>query len=118
MKRRVFINHLLKSAFIILSSQPAISWAQESPSLEISIKNLPPNGQIASLGRQYLSHHPLEHNAETLLNIPSINQLKLIESWLTQQIQEDFEQGNTERIDGWLYAKTELKLCALYHIYS
>jgi len=38
---------------------------------------------------------------------------KRAKTWLRERVQADFESGRTVRLDGWILAETEVRLCAL-----
>ena len=47
------------------------------------------------------------------LNLPSVPANSAISTLLTDRIQQDFREGRTVQVDGWILSETEAKLCAL-----
>jgi len=76
------------------------------------------------LGREYLQITPEEANINLLVKLISTSQhlmtididststIKLRKE-ITQQLQKDFELNEIINLQGWILAKTEVRLCAL-----
>jgi hypothetical protein len=72
------------------------------------------------LGRSYLRLNPAEANAQTLAALLFGNGARAVpfgdETLLTQmraRVREDFSQGRTVSVGGWLVAVTEARLAAV-----
>ena len=75
-------------------------------------------GPIRAFTDSYLSRHPEEARAGTL--IPRLfggqpaQDPAAIKDALRLRVREDFEQGRTVNLDGWLLSVTEVRLWVLY----
>jgi hypothetical protein len=76
------------------------------------------------VGREYLRCAPGETDARLLVDLICTRQgekqvehvqadTKKIREWLQLQQRQDFEQGHTVKVQGWILSATEARLCAL-----
>ena len=74
---------------------------------------------ISEMGQSYRQQF-IDENSERilvkLLDIKASDEDSRIIENLSKQIQEDFKQGNTVALDGWILSKTEARQCALYSL--
>jgi hypothetical protein len=75
-------------------------------------------GPIVAFTSLYLARHPEERRAETLVarlfgKHPG-TEPEAIKEALRVRVREDFENGRTENLDGWLLSVTEVRLWCLY----
>ena len=129
MDRREIINGLIQCSLALLVF-PAQECFGETQSTEprFRIKNVPPGYDVNSLGKEYLRLFPKCRNRAVLIDElyspggtrthrPSSSvDARIATELLSEQIARDFDMDATLRIGGWVYAQTELKLCALQSI--
>jgi|ERR1700722_5639496 len=120
MFRREFICGLIQSSAVLLGvgawSTHAIAGAVPLP-----VKNIPPGVDIVQLAQEYLrivpasriKAGPVYRLFKSDRNGGFVDEIRATE-FLTRSIEADFDQGATRRIGGWIYAETELDLCALH----
>ncbi|WP_228851797.1 hypothetical protein [Aegicerativicinus sediminis] len=74
---------------------------------------------INAMGQSYRQQF-IDENSERslvkLLNIKASDEESRILEKLTQQIEEDFKNGDTVALDGWILSRTEARQCALYSL--
>ena len=77
--------------------------------------------EAQELGKAYLVQHPEEASADLLTSALSsetdtppfhVDAEELRRSFRAH-VTQDFEQGRTVKLDGWVFSRTELRLCAL-----
>ena len=68
-----------------------------------------------ALGLAYLSEHPGERDPGFLhaVTLKGAGEGPRAVRWLRARCRDDFSRGDTVRIDGWVLARTECRLCAL-----
>ena len=77
------------------------------------------NKTIGDIGEKYRVKFPNENNEdilEKLLSVHSSNSSTKTIERLRKQISDDYTEGNTFMIDGWILSRTELRQCALFSI--
>jgi len=77
-------------------------------------------GQILRYTASYLAKHPGEADADTLIRLvfgsAADGDVEAMKRAARSRIQEDFEEGRVENLDGWILAVTEVRLWCLYVI--
>ncbi len=58
-------------------------------------------------------HSKIYANFEAELSVLTPLNRHQLRQWLTQRQQQDFEQGRTIQLRGWVLSQTEVELCAL-----
>ena len=107
MLRRDFLRNLLLAAYA-LRLIPAMASSNAAPAHgAFALRNIPSDVTVAYLRAQYLKMATEMNGAEVWSSL-------LTESYdvVARRVAIDFERGNTRRIDGWVYAETELRWCA------
>ncbi|MFO1056053.1 MAG: hypothetical protein U1E53_03705 [Dongiaceae bacterium] len=71
-----------------------------------------------AVGRRRLAMHPEETRRATLLaaladGYPAGAPLAARRAWFVARCRDDFAAGRVERVEGWVMARTELRLAAL-----
>ena len=77
--------------------------------------------EVQQLGEAYLAYYPSEADAESLTvavssaveAIPFFMSDGTFRRLVRARVTQDFEQGRIVTLDGWVFAQTELHLCAL-----
>lgn len=72
------------------------------------------------IGQHYLQHYPHEANADQLLGLITAGVItdanasgQQLRDRLAQKIRQDFADERVVKLQGWLLARTEARLCAL-----
>ena len=79
---------------------------------------------IRAIGTHYKQQVPAEKDDRKLARlilkdkngraIPESTESNTLEALLAQKIQQDFEQGRTVVVNGWVLSQTEARQCALF----
>lgn len=129
MDRREVLDGLIQCSFtlLVLPSQECLDATMPAGAL-LRIENVAPGYDIDSLGNEYLRIFPKYRNKAILMDEiyspggvrtdrkESSANPRILTEFLSDQIARDFDRDATLRIGGWIYAETELKLCALQYI--
>lgn len=123
MDRRKFIAAAALSAAASVIQGPK-AFASSNPALEhqglVSVFSHAESAR--AVGERYLALHPEEREPEKLADAiygasPLSRDWKpggaAVHKHLEEKIKKDFKQGHTVRLDGWILASTEGRLCAL-----
>jgi hypothetical protein len=125
--RRAFLTALLSAGLCILR-RPLSVWASPSESRSDDVLGLRLAGLLrhresaAAIGWEYLRRVRQEEDRETLLNLITRGcgrppRLELDDEELREcirmRVRQDFDEGYTVRIHGWIVSSTEARLCAL-----
>ena len=122
MKRRIFIHNLsiIGVGLTILpisciSSTDSLDDVLCYPDLLFQILNI---DTIRQIGKTYIHQNSTENSIRTLKTLILVKKDKnlAIKNTLKQQIKDDFTNGNTLNIDGWILSKTEARQCALFYL--
>jgi hypothetical protein len=97
------------------------AWALGLPESSGVGRSPPANDAAQVIGQLYLDLCPAENQRTALLNLLPAGLLNrqqdgefaLNRTILRAACREDYECGNTVYLDGWQFARTELRLCAL-----
>lgn len=77
----------------------------------------PPSAGVRLVGEQYLAAHPGTKRLTLEASLPAgVNRSAGADAQLGQAagaIAADFANGRAERLDGWWFSRTELRICAL-----
>ncbi len=77
----------------------------------------PPSAGVRLIGEQYLSAHPGTQRATLEASLPEgVSRSAGADAQLGQAadaIAADFANGRRDRLDGWWFSRTELRICAL-----
>ncbi len=75
------------------------------------------------IGRECLRQHPQEADPRHLLNLIGAgledrsagdkDDHRVLAHWLQDRFREDFNEGRSIRVEGWVLSQTEARLCAL-----
>lgn len=131
MDRREILYGLIQSSLVLLAlpSQPGLD-AGTPMMAPLPIENIPAEFDIVSLGNEYLRIFPKCRDKENLMEdifhperehgagSENFASEKGVTEFLAHAIARDFDRDATLRIGGWVYAQTELKLCALHSMSS
>jgi hypothetical protein len=127
MNRRGFLQAALVSQ-LVLRGRDARGGDKTIES--VPIRNIPPGFDVNSLAARYLSARPQYREPECLLqsilgrtigherNMKRASDRTAVLDLVSQSIAADFGGGAIWRIEGWMYAETELRLCALFALSS
>jgi hypothetical protein len=79
------------------------------------IRLLPGIGDAAVVGREYLAAHPAEADGADLLRYfrSLAGDPAALRAVIGARLRQDFADGETVRVRGWVLARTEARLCAL-----
>jgi hypothetical protein len=107
----------------VLAALPAVS------GFGLAVSGTLPFGSLVSsfasgkrLGLEYIARFPeeadltfLERKITADIDVPDVQSgnLATIRRMLTARIRADFEQGNVVTLEGWMLARTELRMCAI-----
>lgn len=85
------------------------------------VRLLPHADSAARLGQRYLDDTPQEADATRLIaligTVPAVGESDAaLRARLQARIRQDFIDGDTVAVDGWLLSRTEARLCALVHL--
>jgi hypothetical protein len=79
---------------------------------------------ILEIGKAYRVQTPSESGSERLINLlssdstgeplPTKAENVYVEEMISKKIKQDFEEGNTVVVKGWILAVTEARQCALF----
>lgn len=128
MKRRKFIQ--IAAAGTLAAALPAVTWASDGETALRAlatprIRDLLGDKQALSIGEAYCATCRSESTAGELSRVLlSDTGLSLssptnkIRGRLERQVQQDFQRGNTIRVQGWILSRTEARQAALYSILS
>lgn len=126
-------RHVLLTGLAALATLPAMQAiavrslpAAHRDRLAARAAGLFPDGRSASaLGRSYLARHPNEADPDRLIDAlfadlppaPSdgteAREVEAIRAWVTARIEDDFRRARIVRVEGWILARSEARLCAL-----
>jgi len=124
MKRRQFIHAVM--ATLALTAPTGSQARQFSPVLSALSHTglsgfLGDHDCICSIGHAYRNQFPAENDPATLVlaiisgpektTLPDKNNL---EKFIDLKIDQDFDQGSTVNLDGWILSRTEARQSALY----
>ena len=80
-------------------------------------------GTVSDAGSAYLQKAPQENDTNKLIQLISGNESmakstdqNIIHQYLDQKIKNDFAEGNTVLVKGWVLSITEARQCALYFL--
>lgn len=98
---------------------PAVTTSQALS--QLAMPELPPalaaHQDLCRIGRLYLRELPAETGvstlARTLLPVDTRHEEQLTAT-IRRRVEQDFMQGDTVQIDGWVLARTEARQAALY----
>lgn len=78
---------------------------------------------IKDAGKTYLQKRPVENDDNRLIELLAGNSSiadssdeKAIHQYLDEKIKQDFEEGKTVLVKGWVLAITEARQCALFSL--
>ena len=78
---------------------------------------------IREAGKTYLKKMPAENDDNKLIELLAGNSSiadssdeKLIHQYLDEEIKQDFEEGKTVLVKGWVLSVTEARQCALFSL--
>jgi hypothetical protein len=78
---------------------------------------------LNDIGKKYLTLAPNEKNEDDLVakllegsKIDASSDGKVITTFLTEQITNDFREGRTLIVSGWILSLTEARQCALFYL--
>jgi hypothetical protein len=76
---------------------------------------LPDRSHAAVIGRAYLASHPEEAGLDAVLrHLEGLTDASGdVRGAIAARLRRDFEERDTVRLDGWVLARTEARLCAL-----
>lgn len=113
--------------FIVLSTTGALAagaayWHFKTPDYSLEdpqiLSQFLNDSDIVEIGKSYRRRHPEEDHAETLLELligGDTDENRAV-SKITNDIENDYEKGNTLVIDGWVISVTEARQSALFSI--
>lgn len=131
MKRRIFckLATLFGAGFAIsaaikrqLPGKPQLTPEEKLQNNLLALFKHLPSAQ--AVGNEYLHTFPDASDAEILLSqicegceggMNSLSQMnrRELQKWIRDRQQQDFAQGQTLTLKGWVLSKTEVQLCAL-----
>jgi hypothetical protein len=78
---------------------------------------------IKEAGKAYLQKTPAENNDDKLIQLLSDNSSiakstdeTAIQEYLDKKVRQDFQEGNTVLVKGWVLSVTEARQCALFSL--
>lgn len=110
--RRWFLG--LATLFALLGRDGAAAAAL--PSSNDALEALLPRTEDAALvGRAYLAQYATEGDADLLRRslVSLAAEPRSLRRAIGERIRRDFAEGDTVRVEGWVLARTEARLCAL-----
>ena len=121
MKRRKFV--LLASAGVVAVSIPVVNhffYAIPDYDKKLNIPQLLSmiwdEKNILAIGAKYRAKFPEENSKRALARALFANSDNQSHSKLEEMTRDDFFEGRTVIIDGWVLSKTEARQCALHHL--
>lgn len=105
----------------VLAGQPRLATTDTRASRLLTVFRRRKSAMI--VGRKYLERHPRETDPDLLVKLIAGDPLRPLPTdeddrralarWLQLRFREDFIQGLTVRVEGWLLSQTEARLCAM-----
>ncbi len=123
MKRRKFV--LLAAAgataagvpaWYFLSGEPEVDAALPKPT---ALEQIWDTETISAIGKRYCEQFPAESRVRRLVHLLEEDAAARAAgqpAFSSQQIQQEFVQGNTVMVDGWVLSRTEARQCALHYL--
>ncbi len=116
--RRV-LNVLMAAAGTAVASNATAPAVPDRMPLQAALLGLlnHPDG-ARNIGARYLSLVPAEGDQRHLVNLlakgaPGLMAREEARALLQNAVREDFDQGRTVELNGWVISRTEARLCAL-----
>jgi hypothetical protein len=121
-------RHVLAAIGAVGALVPGLRWAQgfcvrPDPAVERLVGLFKHPDSARAIGAAYLALHPEEENADTLVRLISYApedpiaipeaSAPALRAWLRRRQAHDFANGRVVKLDGWLLAATDVRLCAL-----
>ena len=69
---------------------------------------------VREIGLAFRQAFPHENEPEALMNALLSDQILFSEVYISQLVKDDFAQGRTVHLDGWILSRTEARQCALF----
>jgi hypothetical protein len=115
--RRAFVGATLGGLAGLWLARRAAPWAPARPAV---LRALAPAfadpHAMAEVGALYLAAHPAEADAAVLARALCAAGAGFDPSGLVRQIAGDWREQRTVAILGWVFARTEARLCAWMHL--
>ncbi|MBN4055520.1 hypothetical protein JYU12_02120 [bacterium AH-315-K03] len=121
--RRRFLS-VCKALLAFMATASPLALGRQATLLTKSIENIHPGESVFSLGEKYLQFITDENNPQLLVDISLTKKVvdmgvkfealpsDVFKEYVECKVLEDFDNGRTVRIDGWLYSETELQYAA------
>ena len=81
----------------------------------LSLSTIHDSTTITQLGKSYLEKYPSENSASQLVDLIT-KETGSDPDELQEKIKQDFREGNTVILEGWLFSITEARQCALFSL--
>lgn len=124
-ERRAFLQQaaLLTAAVLIPMLQSCKPGSRSKAFWPESLRNMIDKAELQAIGLSYVQSHPSEASAEHLIQLllkecsegDQANS-DALKRYFKKKVQEDFSQGRTTLVKGWVLAQTEARQCALFSL--